>query len=182
VTSSSRQGIIAVEDGLADIACISVAGVHDFPEGSSLINGYVRELGLMSKDPDILNMNWQCRISYVSWPRNSEMSRLFHSSLRDIGIDQGAALSAGAARTHFAVAYAVASGRAHIGFGARMVAEKAGLHFKKIASDRIDFLVAKSSLEEESIKVFVAALKSADIRSDKPAGILIDSNVGEVLS
>lgn len=182
MTGGSKQSIIAVEDKLADIACISGAEEQDVPEGLALIRGYTRELGLMSKDPSILNMEWQNAISFMGWPKNSEMSRIFLAALRDAGINPATVRFAGVVRTHFAVAAAVASGRAKMGLGARIAAEKAGLYFRKITSDKIDFLVAKSGLEDKGIETFVSALKSDDFRRNLPAGILMDKNAGEVFS
>jgi putative molybdopterin biosynthesis protein len=181
MTSGKKPGIIAVEDGLADIACVSGSEEQDIPEGLALIRGYTRELGLMSRDPGILNMEGQNAMSIVGWSRNSEMSRIFHAALRDVGVDPGAVRFAGVVRTHLAVAAAVVFGRAQMGFGARIAAEKAGLYFRKIVSDRIDFLVAKSGLEDESIETFVSALMSKDLMRNLPAGILMDKNAGEVL-
>jgi putative molybdopterin biosynthesis protein len=169
MTSGIQPGIVAVEDGLADIACISGAEEQGIPGGLALIRGYARELGLMSRDPGILNMDGQKTVSMVVWPRNSEMSRIFHAALKDAGIDPGVANFGGVVRTHGAVAAAVASGRAHMGFGARMVAEEAGLYFRKMASDKIDFLVAESRLEDEGIKAFVSVLGSEDFRRNLPA-------------
>jgi putative molybdopterin biosynthesis protein len=158
MTSGSKPGIVAVEEELADIACVSSVEEQDIPEGLALIRGYTRELGLMSRDPGILNMEGQDAICLVGWPRNSNMSRISQSALKDAGIDPGAVRFAGVVRTHHAVAAAVASGRAQMGFGATMAAEKAGLCFRKIAEDRIDFLVAKSGLKDESIMAFISAL------------------------
>jgi molybdate-binding protein len=100
---------------------------QDIPEGSALISGYTRELGLMSRDPGILNMDGQKAVSMVGWPRSSEMSRIFQVTLRDADIDPGDVRFTGVVRIHFAVAAAVDSGRVQVGFGARTAAEKANL-------------------------------------------------------
>jgi len=131
MTSGSKRGIVAVEDGLADIACVSGAEEQDISEGLALIRGYTRELGVMSKDPGILNIEEQDAIRIMGWPRNSEMSRIFQAALRDEGIELGAVRFAGAVRTHYAVAAAVVSGRAQMGFGARMGSRESGSLFWK---------------------------------------------------
>jgi putative molybdopterin biosynthesis protein len=178
VTNGSKQGIVAVEDGLADIACVSNVEEQDIPEGLALIKGYTRDLGLMSKDLGVLNMEGQDAMSMVGWPRNSEISRILQAALRDAGIEPGAVRFAGMVRTHNAVAAAVACGRAQVGFGARMAAEKEGLYFRTMEEDRIDFLIAVSHLEtnNNSINAFVSAFESGDFRCDLPTGILMDRN------
>jgi molybdate-binding protein len=84
--------------------------------------------------------------------------------LKDVGIDPGAIRFPEVVRIHHAVAVAVASGRAQLDFGARMAAEKARIYFRESAEDRIDFLMARSSLTDEGIKAFGNALGSEDFR------------------
>jgi molybdate-binding protein len=74
----------------------------------------------------------------------------------------------------------VASGRANFGFGARVAAENAGLGFKKLTSDRIDFLMAVSSLEKEGMRALITALKTWSLKHGLPAGISIDADAGSV--
>ena len=179
--SGSRSAIIAVEDDIADIACVSSMDEQDIPECLAIVSGYTRELGLMSRDPSILNMERLDMTDIVNWPRNSEMSRIFQTVLKDAVIDPGAVRFAGTVRTHYAVAAAVASGRAQLGFGAKMAAKRAGLHFRKMAWDRIDFLVSKNYMEDEGKETFFSVLKSEDFRCNLPAGILMDENAGNVL-
>jgi molybdate-binding protein len=181
MTSGSKQGIVAFEDGLADIACVSSVEEQDIPEGLALIRGYTRELGLMSRDPGILIMEGQKAIGMVGWPRNSEMSRISQAALRDAGIDPGAVCFAGTVRTHYAVAAAVASERAQLGFGARMAAESAGLCFRKSVEERMDFLVARSSLKNDGLEMFIFALKSEDLWQNLPPGISMDKKVRWIL-
>jgi molybdate-binding protein len=79
------------------------------------------------------------------------------------------------------MAIAVASGHPQICFGARMAAEKAGLCFGMITSDRIDFfLAARSCLEDESIKASISALKSEDLNAIS-GGNITGQHVGECI-
>jgi molybdate-binding protein len=62
-----------------------------------------------------------------------------------------------------------------------MAAERAGLHFRKMAWDRIDFLVSKNHQRDEGKETFFSVLKSEDFRCSLPAGILMNENAGNVL-
>jgi molybdate-binding protein len=106
---------------------------------------------------------------------------MFQTVLKDAVIDPGAVRFAGTVRTHYAVAAAVASGRAQLGFGAKMAAKRAGLHFRKMAWDRMDFLVSKNHQEDEGKETFFSVLKSEDFRCSLPAGILMNENAGNIL-
>jgi hypothetical protein len=44
MTRGSKHGIVAAEERLADIACVSNVEVIDIPEGLALIHGYTRGL------------------------------------------------------------------------------------------------------------------------------------------
>ena len=63
------------------------------------------------------------------------------------------------ARTHSSVAAAVAAGRADVGFGERQAAEEAGLSFKTITEDEIQFLARPEGLESPAAKSFISALR-----------------------
>jgi len=149
----SRRALIYLEDGVADIACVS--GLKEAPNGAALVRGYRRELGLMSRDPVLLDMDIKAlkgkRI--IGWHRDFEMSRIFA-----LVLDQVRPFSI--AKSHSAVAAAIASGRADLGFGTRSAAEDAGLCFRKMADDEIDFLIRSSRLDSRQIKSFLAELKA----------------------
>ena len=58
---------------------------------------------------------------------------------------------------------------------------RAGLHFRKMAWDRMDFLVSKNHQENEGKETFFSVLKSEDFRCNLPAGILMNENAGNAL-
>jgi putative molybdopterin biosynthesis protein len=177
-SNGSRRGIFSVEDGLADVACVSGAENIRIPDGDVIIRGYTRELGLMSKD--LSDLSGQRDLSIVGWSGDSEMRGLADRKLKESGLDLEEVRYVGRARSHFAVAASVASGRANFGFGARMAAELTGLGFKKLTSDRIDFLTAVSSLEKEGMHALISALKTWTLKHGLLAGISIGTNAGSV--
>jgi putative molybdopterin biosynthesis protein len=180
ITNGTKRGIISVEDWLADVACISGQEEYYTPNGFALVCGYKRELGLMGKDlniPDSLQQD----SSIVGWSRYSEMDVITRTALLDLGLDPGAIRFVGQAKSHSAVAAAVASGRANFGFGAMVSADNAGLGFQKLMSDRIDFLIAVSSLEKEGVQALISNLKTWNQKDRLPAGILMDENAGSII-
>lgn len=177
-SNGSKRGTFSVEDGVADVACVSGSGKIGIPEGHTLIRGYTRELGLMGKN--FSNLSGQRCISIVGWSGVSEMRELAIRELNELGLDLEEVRYVGRAKSHSAVAAAVASGRANFGFGARVAAESAGLGFRKLTSDRIDFLMAVSSLEKEGMRALITALRTWSLKHELPAGISIDADVGSV--
>lgn len=180
INNGTKRGIISVEDGLAEVACVSEPGEFSIPKGFALIRGYNRELGLIGKDlriPGSLHKD----SSIVGWSRYSEMDVLSREALLDLGLDPGVIRFVGQAKSHSAVAAAVASRKAKFGFGARVSAEKAGLGFEKLMSDKIDFLIAVSSLEKEGVQALISTLKAWNRKDKLPAGISMDANVGSII-
>lgn len=179
VTNGTRRGIISVEDGLADVACIS--GIENIrtQDGQVLIPGYTRELGLMGGN--FSDLSDQRDISIIGWSRDSEMRELADRELKGLGLDLEETRYVGHARSHSAVAASVAFGRADFGFGARLAAERAGLGFKKLTSDRVNFLTTVSSLGKEGIQVLISALKTWTLKHGLPPGISLDVNAGSVV-
>lgn len=181
VNNGTRRGIISVEDGLADVACISGAEELDLAKGFALIHGYTRELGLMGKDVPLLESVLKDS-TMVGWSKDSEMSKVAQKALKDLGLDPSSIRTVGKARTHSAVAAAVASGRANFGFGARVVTETTGLTFKNFASDLIGFFSAVPSLEKKGLKALVSTLKTWNTNHGLLKGIYIDAEAGSFIS
>ena len=178
-SNGSKRGTFSVEDGIADVACVSGTEKIGIPDGIVLIRGYTRELGLMGNN--FSDLSGQRDVSIVGWSGDSEMKWLANRELKDLGFDLEEVRYVGRARSHSAVAAAVAFGRANFGFGASVAAEKAGLGFKKLTSDRIDFLTAVSSLEKEGMHALISALKTWSLRHGLPVGISMDADAGSVV-
>ncbi len=68
------------------------------------------------------------------------------------------------ARTHNAVAAAVASGRADFGVAIETVARDAGLGFLPLTEERYDFVLPKARLERPAARAFVELLRETRVR------------------
>ena len=171
VFSGTRRGVISVEDGVADLAAVS--GIGQIRSGC-LVKGYIRELVMMSRDPDLLMLDGLLDGQMIGWSQESVMSRVLAKVLSEKGAEEIRLV--GRARTHSAVAASVAAGRVDLGLAVRAVAERAGLEFIKVAEDRIDFLVGPE--EREPVRTFVETLKSEEFRSRLPAGMRLHPDAG----
>lgn len=182
VSNGGRHGLLAALDGIADLASISrqEGDVPGIPDGFVLIRGYGRSLGLIAKDSAFFEPERFSEARIIGWSRDSEMNRLLQRSLQDMGLDLKDLHISGQARSHSAAAAAVASGKADLGFGAMAVARERGLFFREIASDRMSFLAARSSLEKDAVKSFRSYLKSEEFREALPDGISMDELAGEL--
>lgn len=153
MNTGSLRGRMYLEDGVADIACVS--GLTEAPAGTVLVKGYWRELGLIYRDEAALQSLAGCRM--VGWHKDYSLKSVFEQALLDLGISHPK--YARAAKTHSSVAAAVAAGWADVGFGEREAAAEAGLRFKFAANDEIMFLARPGWLEDPAAKSFISALR-----------------------
>ena len=162
VAIGSRRGAISAEDGVADIAVVSRSEFDPVWDESVLepVGGYRRELVMMARDPELLDLEDIEDRKVVGWSRDSEMSRILRRVLTEPG--HPSAKLVGAARTHAAVAAAVNAGRADLGLGVREVAEEAGLAARKVAEDEILFLVRSDKKDREAVRAFLEVLESEE--------------------
>jgi putative molybdopterin biosynthesis protein len=152
MNTGSARGKNDLLDGLADLACVSA--LKDIPTGLTSIKSYKRELGFIFKDEsDLQDLESK---AIVGWHRDSHLKILFEQILKDLGFSSLKYVRL--ARTHSAVAAAVASGRADAGFGEKEAAREAGLGFKFLTEDEIKFLARPESLTDPIIKHFISAL------------------------
>jgi putative molybdopterin biosynthesis protein len=154
LNTGSLRGRIYLEDGVADLASISGLEAVPVPAGMKAIKGYKRELGFIFRDVGALS-NPGSRI--VGWPRDSAMKAAFERALLDLGLTNPGRVRV--AKTHSAVAATVASGRADLGFAERAAAIEAGLGFKFLAEDEIQFLARSDVISNPWLKSFIDALK-----------------------
>jgi putative molybdopterin biosynthesis protein len=163
VSTGSRRGAISAVDGVADLAVVSrSAGSEPVWDDGALepVGGYRRELVMMAKDPEILDLAGAEDRKVVGWSRDSEMSRILRRVLSESG--QTSVKFIGQARSHAAVAAAVKAGRADLGFGVREAAEDAGLAAMKVAEDEILFLVRSDKKDREAVRAFLEVLESEE--------------------
>lgn len=158
VSTGSRRGAISAEDGVADLAVVSRSEGSDpvwGERGLELVGGYSRDLVIMAKDPELLDLVGIEDLRVVGWSRESEMNRIFRGVLTDSGHPSVGFV--GQARSHAAVAASVKAGRADLGFGVREVAEEAGLATRKVAEDEILYLVHREKMDREAVLTFLEA-------------------------
>jgi putative molybdopterin biosynthesis protein len=89
------------------------------------------------------------------------------------------------AKSHSAVAAAVAHGRADVGVGIRTVAETRGLDFVKIGDESFDFLVAGDCLDKQAVRAFLDTLRSSEfaaLLAEKTPGLAASPSMGTVLA
>ena len=155
LNSGSVRARLYLEDGVADLACVS--GPEAALEGMELIWSYKRELGLVFRDAGVLSDLDGLRI--VGWHRDFAMQAAFERSLLALGLSHPRYVRA--ARTHSAVAAAIASDRADLGFVEKQAAIEAGLGFKPMGNDEIMLLARPRNVGDALIKSLVSALSQA---------------------
>jgi len=166
VPTGSRGGAISAEDGVADIAVVSRSvGLDPVCDEAVLepIGGYRRELVIMAKDPELLELEGIEERRVLGWTRDSEMSRIFGRVLEEAG--HSSVGFVGRARTHAAVAGSVKADRADLGFAAQEAAEEASLAAMKVAEDEILFFARPDKIDRDAVRTFLESLGSL-LKSD----------------
>jgi putative molybdopterin biosynthesis protein len=157
------QARIYLDEGVADLAC--VWGLDRPWQGTEIIWSTEREMGLLFREQEALSH--LADISLAGWQRDSSLKSDFEAAMKERGIASHRFVRS--ARTHRAVAAAVASGRADAGYAEREAAEEAGLEFEILARNRISLLARNESLEDSRIRSLLQAL------SEKEAGRSLDA-------
>ena len=155
LNNGSMRARLFLEDGVADLAAVS--GPERMPEGMQLAGAFTRELGLVFRDCAVLSGLSGQRI--VGWNRDSALHGAFERHLRSLGLSHPSYVRA--ARTHSAVAAAVASGRADVGFAESRAAEDAGLGFKPLEKDEIRLFARPEGVDYAPLRSFVLAISLA---------------------
>ncbi len=211
INVGSLGGLHSVKRGEADVAGIHLldeaTGLYNLPfydrfglKGKAvLVKGYSREQGfllppgnpkgvkgfdnLFEGDLMVINRNRgsgtrilvDFHLSKIAASRNTDLSELSKKI-------QGYTSEA---KSHSAVAAAVAQRRADVGVGIRTVGEAYGLDFVKIGDESFDFLVTRDRLVKPAIQAFLTALKSKEFASSLPQrapGLIPDSMTGSIVA
>jgi putative molybdopterin biosynthesis protein len=151
------QARLYLEDGVADLACVS--GPEATAEGLAQIWSFKRELGLVFRDARALSD--LAGLAIVGWHRDSAMHSEFERQLLALGLTHPRYVRV--ARTHSAVAAAVASGRADAGFAEKQAAIDAGLGFEPLWHDEMKLLSRQKNVGDARIKSLVSALSLARV-------------------
>lgn len=142
----SLRALTDLQDGLADIACITAT--QELPEDLRVVASYRRELGLISRNPDLL-LNSD-GAAFAAWGRDSGVGCIMDSMLP--GIRRSVEV-----RTHTGAALAVLQGKADLAIGIKESAEMWGLYFKHLADD-VAHIVARIDDMREIVKDIADAL------------------------
>jgi putative molybdopterin biosynthesis protein len=155
LNTGSVRARLYLEDDVADLACVS--GPEATSDEMARIWDFKRELGLVFRNAGVLSNLAGQRL--VGWQRDSAMHAAFERHLSALGLTQPRYVRV--ARTHSAVAAAVASGRAEVGFAEGRAAQEAGLSFQPLEQDEIKLLARSEDVGEARIKSLVSALSQA---------------------
>jgi putative molybdopterin biosynthesis protein len=156
LNTGSVRARLYLEDGVADLACVSEPEAA--AEGMEMIWSFKRELGLVFRDAGALSDLAGLRI--VGWHRDYAMHAAFERHLLALGQTEPRYVRV--ARTHSAVAAAVASGRADVGFAEEQAAVEAGLGFQPLGHDEIKLLARPKNVGDARLKSLVSALSQAE--------------------
>jgi putative molybdopterin biosynthesis protein len=191
INTGSLGGLHAVSRGEADIAGIHLldeaTGEYNIPfyhrfgldDKAVLVRGYAREQGFLlpkgnPKNIDGFNALLRGDVTFMNRNRGSGTRILVDFHLSRIAASRTMTLEEltrrisgymSEAKSHSAVAAAVAHGRADVGVGIRTVAEMYGLDFIKIGDESFDFLVARDRLDKPAVQSFLGALRSREFAS-----------------
>jgi len=174
----SMGGLTAARRGEADIGGIHLmdpkSGEYNYPlldEELDLIPGYVRMQGIVYRkdDPRFSGQSLQAAMAAATADPECTMVNRNPGSGTRILIDQllqglqppGYGVQA---KSHNAVATAVAQGRADWGMAIDTVAGQYGLAFIPVQEEHYDFVVSKQNLARPAVRVFQALLQEAAIQ------------------
>ena len=155
LNNGSMRARLFLEDGVADLA--AVCGPEEAADEMELVGAFTRELGLVFRDSAVLSSLSVMRI--VGWNRDSALHEAFERHLRSLSLAHPSYVRA--ARTHSAVAAAVASGRADVGFAERQAAEDACLAFKSLEKDEFRLFARPKGVDYAPLRSFVLAISQA---------------------
>jgi putative molybdopterin biosynthesis protein len=175
VPLGSTAGIAALARGEGDIAGIHLLdagrGTYNrsfLPPGVQLLRGYGRRQGIASRRDNPVPATSMLGSSGLRMVNRNPGSgtRILIDSLLDGAQPDGYLHQP---KTHYAVAAAVAQGRADWGMTLDTIAERAGLEFTFVADERYDIAVRDDRLERPAIVALRDLLADAEVRHDLEA-------------
>ncbi len=208
INVGSSGGLAAVRRGESDISGMHLVdeatGEYNLPfirrlgleDRVYLVRGYFREQGIVvqkgnprgiSGVEDLLE-----GVRFINRNPGSGTRVLLDLELGKLAEERGVELREVTARitgyeieakSHSAVAAAVAHGRADAGIAIRTVAEQYGLDFIPLREEEYDFAIPKEKIEKREVRDFLSALRSSEFRQmlERTPGLKPAPNTGEVL-
>ncbi len=208
INVGSSGGLAAVRRGESDISGMHLVdeatGEYNLPfirrlgleDRVYLVRGYFREQGIVvqkgnprgiSGVEDLLE-----GVRFINRNPGSGTRVLLDLELGKLAEERGVELRELTARitgyeieakSHSAVAAAVAHGRADAGIAIRTVAEQYGLDFIPLREEEYDFAIPREKIEKREVQDFLSALRSSEFRQmlERTPGLKPAPNTGEVL-
>ena len=191
INVGSTGGLHAIKRGEADIAGThlldEVTGIYNIPfveryglKDVLLIEGYLREQGFILAKGNPKNIkSWEDLLRedvyFINRNKGSGTRVFVDLNLKKLAQERGLSFDdvvkmvrgySFEAKTHSAVAAAVAQGRADVGVGIRSAASMYGLDFIPLTVEKYDFVVRKSSLKKSAVKEFIEILRSNSFKEE----------------
>ncbi|MBI2184174.1 MAG: molybdopterin biosynthesis protein [Thaumarchaeota archaeon] len=210
VNVGSMGGLRAVGRGEADVAGTHLVDEHgafnkpyleklEIADRVTLVRGYNREQGLIfgkgnpknvKKLEDLLRND----VTMINRNPGSGTRILLDIKLKELSPKLGLSFEetkkkikgySSEAKSHTAVAAAIAQGRADVGVGIRTVAEFYGLGFIHLADEHYDFAIPGNRLEKPSVKILLEALRHPEFAKslEKEApGLVTTRETGSIIA
>jgi len=83
-------------------------------------------------------------------------------------------------KTHEAVAYLISRGIVDVGIGVKYIAERYGLEFKPITSERYDIVIRKEAYTNKIVSQIIEKIRNLD-KATLPAGYSLDAKTGTII-
>ncbi len=211
INVGSSGGLAAIRRGEADIAGIHLmdeeTGEYNIPfldrygvtDRVVLVRGYNRRQGLIvarSNPREINSLRDILRedLSFVNRNPGSGTRILLDMRLNEIARSEGIELEQLTskirgyrieAKSHTAVAVAVLQGKADLGLGVEIAADRYGLDFIPITEEHYDFAIQAERKSKEAVRVFLDTLRSKDFRSEleqRVPGLFPTDETGKTIS
>jgi len=157
INCGSMRGLLLLRDGVAALAC--VLDRDPLPSGLTVLARFDLELGLLFQGTGLPQGQQElsrCRL--VGWQKDSALKVSMEKALSDLGIAQPRFERQ--AKSHSAVAAAIASGRADLGYADAEAARQAGLGFLPLTHEKMLLLGRTESVNDPGIRSILSALSS----------------------
>jgi putative molybdopterin biosynthesis protein len=169
----------------------------DIADRVYLIRGYDREQGFVTAKGNPKGIKGMedliiDGISFINRNPGSGTRILFDLELKKVAGIKGIALTelknqiSGyeiEAKSHSAIAAAVACGRADVGLAIRTVAHQYGLEFIPLRKEKYDFVVPREKFEKATVKMFLEVLESDEFKKElgKTPGLISTNETGKIV-
>ncbi|MEE9564629.1 MAG: molybdopterin biosynthesis protein, partial [Candidatus Hydrothermarchaeaceae archaeon] len=209
INVGSSGGIAAARRGESDISGTHLidgkTGIYNVPflkrldiaDRAYLVRGYDREQGFVTAKDNPLGIESiedliKGRISFINRNPGSGTRILFDLELKRAADKKGISLTELKnqipgyeieAKSHSAIAAAVAYGRADTGLAIRTVAHQYGLGFVPLREEKYDFAIPHEKLEKPAVKRFLEVLKSKEFKKElkKTPGLKPTRETGKII-